>query len=279
MHVRCVVNSCQWCRGTLTADGRGRDRQADRQHHAALAAAPAAGRQSRGCATDCRAGHGLLRSQIVEQVTGFFDVLAEWKQASTAAANDHRAASSTTLKSSEAKSSAGPKGQGERPKTMTLEELKAKIQRLDRLIDHARRICDDPDHCNETAAVVAQWVNKRAQAESELEWLFAHLTTEERMFLRDDINRKIEEQHKRSIAKPSEQEDAEKQIQSQCDHGWLWASLDLIRRVTKLINKDLNRHLTSRGVQLRLAKATSFWNPSGTPNRGAACRRSSPISL
>jgi len=30
--------------------------------------------------------------QIIEQVTGFFDVLTEWEQASTGAANDHRAA-------------------------------------------------------------------------------------------------------------------------------------------------------------------------------------------
>ena len=35
---------------------------------------------------------------------------------------------------------------------------------------------------------------KRAQAESELEALFARLTTEERMFLRDEITREIEEQ-------------------------------------------------------------------------------------
>ena len=45
--------------------------------------------------------------------------------------------------------------------------------------------------------------------------MFARLTTEERMFLRDEINRKIVEQHERSIAEPSEEEknDAEKQIQ------------------------------------------------------------------
>jgi G:T-mismatch repair DNA endonuclease (very short patch repair protein) len=48
--------------------------------------------------------------QIVELVTGFFDVLTEWEQASTTAANDHRAASSTPLESPEGHSSTGLKG-------------------------------------------------------------------------------------------------------------------------------------------------------------------------
>ena len=39
--------------------------------------------------------------QLIEDVTGFFDVLTEWEQASTTAANDHDAANSTTLKSPE----------------------------------------------------------------------------------------------------------------------------------------------------------------------------------
>ena len=49
--------------------------------------------------------------QIVELVTGFFDVLMEWERVSTTAANDHRVASSITVKSPEAQSSTGPKGQ------------------------------------------------------------------------------------------------------------------------------------------------------------------------
>jgi hypothetical protein len=36
--------------------------------------------------------------QLIAHVTGFFDVLTEWEQASTAAANDNRAASSPKLK-------------------------------------------------------------------------------------------------------------------------------------------------------------------------------------
>ena len=61
------------------------------------------------------------------------------------------------------------------PKTMTQEELKAKIERLVRLIDHAREICDDPNHRNELPPVVEQWIMKLAQEESELESLLAQL--------------------------------------------------------------------------------------------------------
>ena len=54
--------------------------------------------------------------QIIELVTGFFDVLTEWEQASTTAANDHHAASSTTLKSPEAQSSTARKDKVKDPK-------------------------------------------------------------------------------------------------------------------------------------------------------------------
>ena len=96
---------------------------------------------------------------------------------------------------------------------MTLEELKAEIERLYRLIDHACEICDAPDHRNESAAVVVPLIMKRALAESELDLLLPRLTTEQRTFLRDEmINRKIKEQHNRSIETPGVKDDAATQI-------------------------------------------------------------------
>ena len=77
---------------------------------------------------------------------------------------------------------------------MTPKELKAEIERLDRLIDHGSGICEDPNHRNELPPVVEQWTEKLAQLESDRQELLARLTTEDRMFLRDEITREIEEQ-------------------------------------------------------------------------------------
>ena len=77
---------------------------------------------------------------------------------------------------------------------MTPKELKAEIERLDRLIDHARGICEDRKHRNELPPAVKQWTEKLAQSENERQKLLAGLTTEDRMVLRDKITREIEEQ-------------------------------------------------------------------------------------
>ena len=71
---------------------------------------------------------------------------------------------------------------------MTPKELKAEIERLDRLIDHARGIRDDPNHRNELPPVVEQLAHKLAQSENDRQKLWAGLTTEERMVLRDEIH-------------------------------------------------------------------------------------------
>jgi hypothetical protein len=78
--------------------------------------------------------------------------------------------------------------------TMNLKELKAEIERLDRLIDHARDICDSPDHRGEPGPVVERWAEKLAQSESDRQESLARLTTEDRVILRDEITREIEEQ-------------------------------------------------------------------------------------
>jgi hypothetical protein len=66
---------------------------------------------------------------------------------------------------------------------MTPKELKAEIERLDRLIDHGRGICEDPRHRNELPPVVKQWTEKLAQSENDRQKLLAGLTTEDRMVL------------------------------------------------------------------------------------------------
>ena len=79
--------------------------------------------------------------------------------------------------------------QAKDPITTNPKELKAEIERLDRLIDYARGIFDDPDHRSEAAPVVEQWAKKLPQLENDRQELLAGLTTEERIFLRDEIVR------------------------------------------------------------------------------------------
>jgi hypothetical protein len=94
------------------------------------------------------------------------------------------------------------------PKNIIPKEVEAELGRLDRLIDHARGIYDDPNHRNELPPVVEQCAEKLPQWENDRQKLWAGLTTEDRMLLRADILRRIEEQFSISTEPQSEREEA-----------------------------------------------------------------------
>ena len=147
-----------------------------------------------------------------------------------------------------------------------------KIERLDKLIDYACEICDAPDHRNQSAAVVVQWIMRSAQAKSELELLLAGLTTEDRMALRDEITREIEEQFviSQTADLESKRQKAEEQI---CRLKERWALISKFGGIvpTEINGRDLldeiTRTIRSSLLSARMKHEPALWTCTRTPCR------------